>query len=271
MLYFKKSLALVMCAFWHVILVCVSPVHGYFDHPKEKGWFFFKETPREPSDKIGVSNENNTDSQGTSQSKAAFKKIKRLQQEFEEATALALVSPTPQNVQKVMRLQREILNKASTFSERWMEVSLSEERFNRPEDNGSAVHRKVMRDVDDKQLDTHIKKLAKHMGLFFVFKSQCSYCHEYAPLIKEFAKEYGFVLEGISADGGTLKEFPKPLMDNGALRTLNPQGYYPALFLAHPGSNQFLPLSFGITSPAELRGRLQIIIKNLEKGRFSYE
>jgi conjugal transfer pilus assembly protein TraF len=149
-----------------------------------------------------------------------------------------------------------------------MEVSLSEERYNRPEDNGSAVHRKVMRDVDDKQLDTHIRNLAKHMGLFFVFKSKCAYCHEYAPTIKAFAQEYGFKVEAISADGGIVKEFPKPLLDNGALQKLNPQGYYPAVFLAHPESNRFMPLAYGITSPSELKQRLQIIIKNLAQGKF---
>lgn len=268
MLYFRKDLTFAVCAFWHVILVFVSPVHGYFDHPKEKGWFFFKQTPRKPSNKTGDSHENKTDSRGTLQSKEAVQKIKNIQQEFDEATALALVSPTPQNVQRMMRLQRQILDRASTFSDRWMEVSLWEERYNRPEDNGSALHRKVMRNVNDKDLTAHIKNLAKHMGLFFVFKSHCRYCHEYAPTIKEFAQEYGFKVEAVSADGGVLKEFPKPLLDNGALQKLNPQGYYPAVFLAHPESNRFVPLAYGITSPSELRQRLHIIIQNLEQGRF---
>ena len=146
-----------------------------------------------------------------------------------------------------------------------MQASLFEGQHLRSEDNGAPLHRKLMQKQKEEELQQKIRKLAKETGLFFIFKESCPYCHAFAPVVKEFAQEYGFEVKAISGDGGKLKEFPDAVPDNGIIQKINVKGVYPALFLAHLPTGHVIPVAWGMTTPVQLLENFSTIIKALER------
>ena len=144
-----------------------------------------------------------------------------------------------------------------------------EGRAIRPEDNGTPLHRKIMQEQKEKELQHKIRRLAKETGLFFLFKQSCPHCHAFAPVVKEFAQQYGFEVKAISGDGGKLKEFPEAVPDNGIIQKVNVKGVYPALFLAHPPTGNVIPVAWGMTTPTQLMDNFTTIIKALERQDFN--
>ena len=233
----------------------------------DEGWFWYqreekkelrtdtwkdKSVPSTPSHKIPTAQE----------------KVKQIQQDFEEATAQAILNPTLSNVQHVMTLQRQIIDRSSEFQETWMQASLFEGQHMRASDNGTPVHRKIMQEQKEKELHQKLRRLAKETGLFFIFREDCKFCHAFAPVVKEFSREYGFEVKAISGDGGVLKEFPDAVSDNGMIDKINVKRVYPALFLAHPPTGNVIPVAWGMTTPDQLLDNFSTIIKALEGRTF---
>ncbi|MBL0941388.1 MAG: conjugal transfer protein TraF [Alphaproteobacteria bacterium] len=104
-----------------------------------------------------------------------------------------------------------------------------------------------------------IKELAKTHGLFFFFKANCSYCHAFAPIVKSFARTYGWQVLAISLDGSQLKEFPQAIFDNGAARTLGVTSV-PTLLAVEPKAQITIPLSFGMSSQDQIEERIRTLI-----------
>lgn len=241
-----------------------------FYNSHEEGWFWYREEKKE----LREGNEKHVQGRPSRSSTPSIKilsardKVKYIQDNFEEATAQAILNPTLSNVHNVMTLQRQIIDRSTQFQEKWMQASLFEGQHLRPEDNGTPIHRKIMQEQKEKELQHKIRRLAKETGLFFLFQHKCPYCHAFAPVVKEFAQEYGFEVKAISGDGGKLKEFPDTVPDNGIIQKINAKGVYPALFLAHPATGNVIPVAWGMTTPDQLLDNLSTIIKVLEGKAF---
>ena len=231
----------------------------------EQGWFWYKQDKNERPEKSGKRQDLSDPSSNTLTYR---EKIKRIQEEFEEATAKAILNPTLANVQQILALQRRLLDRSTQFQERWMQATLFEGQHERAQDQASALHRQILYAQKEKELHKKLRLLAKETGLFFLFKGDCPYCHAFAPTVKSFAQEYGFEVKAVSGDGGSLKEFPDAVSDNGIERVLNPQGIYPALFLAHPSTGRVIPVAWGMTPPAQLLENFSTILTALEGGIF---
>lgn len=245
-----------------------KPFYGHH----EEGWFWYqKEEKKELRSGRKKTFQNQPPAPSTPSSKIhiARDEVKQIQEDFEEATARAILIPTLSNVQNVMTLQRQIIDRASSFQEKWMQASLFEGQHIRPEDNGTPLHRKIMQEQKEKELQHKIRRLAKETGLFFLFKQSCPHCHAFAPVVKEFAQQYGFEVKAISGDGGKLKEFPEAVPDNGIIQKVNVKGVYPALFLAHPPTGNVIPVAWGMTTPTQLMDNFTTIIKALERQDFN--
>jgi thiol-disulfide isomerase/thioredoxin len=46
-----------------------------------------------------------------------------------------------------------------------------------------------------------MKNIAREHGLIFFFRSDCPYCHQYAPTLKLLSEMYGIEVLGVSIDG----------------------------------------------------------------------
>jgi conjugal transfer pilus assembly protein TraF len=168
------------------------------------------------------------------------------------------------------------MNRATEFEKSWMLASLLTNQNYRSSDQPSPQHRKVYQEQLDHQLDQKIRTLAKTYGLFFLFKEDCPYCHEFAPVVKGLMNLYGFECKAIggrpstSADAKALELFLDVEADNGTIAALNPEGIFPALFLVNPQSRQVIPLARGLVSLSQLRENFKVIIRFLEEAPHAY-
>lgn len=203
-------------------------------------------------------------------------RMETLQKNFEEIQAKAILEPSLENVQVMQQAQNVIMNRATEFEKAWMLASLITAQNFHSSDQPSPPHRKVYQEQLDHQLDHKIRTLAKTYGLFFLFKEDCPYCHEFAPFVKDLLNLYGFECKAIgdrpstSAYGKVLELFPSAEGDNGTIAALNPEGIFPSLFLVNPQSRQVIPLARGLVSLSQLRENFKVIIRFLEETPHEY-
>lgn len=223
----------------------------------QKGWLWYKHTlpPRT----------NKPQEQTPTKGHIYTQRLERFQKNFDEILAKAVLEPTLDNVQTMQQAQNTIMDRASIFEKMWMLSSLLSGQTFRASDQPNPQHRKVYQEQNDRQLTLKIKGLAKSYGLFFLFKEDCPYCHEFAPIVKDLMNLYGFEGKAISRDGKALELFPDAEGDNGTIAVLNREGIYPSLFLINPQSRQVIPLARGLVSLSQLRENFKVIIRFLEE------
>jgi conjugal transfer pilus assembly protein TraF len=227
---------------------------GFYDGSKE-GWYWFEQQQlelkvHEPGDEL---KDILSSSQDASQKLAAIRNLaaKQLDQ--------AIMLPTAANIKNYRITQDYVSAQASTFSKNWQLVN----HFN-PEFDASLQHPynhsaiRVKREQDEKLKRKRIEDLAQHYGLVFFFKAGCPYCHKYASFVKDFAERFGFAVQAVSLDGGTLPEFPNPIIDQGLAARLQVKAV-PALIAANPGAEQFFPLAYGFVAEEEILERMQML------------
>jgi conjugal transfer pilus assembly protein TraF len=191
-------------------------------------------------------------------------KLMQLRENFEEAMAHSILVPTLQNVTRTKHLHDQLIKGSEKFSELWTISALTETRGHEASTNLNPVHRKLYEQQKTQTLEKKLKTLSKHYGLFFVFKLDCPYCHQFAPLVVEFAEKFGFELKGISKEGGHLPGLQNTSKDNGILSLINPEGVYPALFLANPKTLEVIPIAWGMISYSELLQNIETVLPLLE-------
>ncbi|MBM3632380.1 MAG: conjugal transfer protein TraF [Alphaproteobacteria bacterium] len=251
-----------------LLIFLISPVHSNWYSGEQKGWLWYKRSlsiiKKEENDSAINKNE-------LSKRLSYPGRIETLRKNFEEIQAKAILEPTLDNVQMMQQAQNAIMNRATEFEKAWMLASLLTTQNFRSSDQPSPQHRKVYQEQLDHQLDQKIRTLTKTYGLFFLFKEDCPYCHEFAPIVKDLMNIYGFECKAIGGRPSTFAErkalelFTDAEVDNGTIAVLNPEGIFPALFLVNPQTRQVIPLARGLVNQSQLRENLKVIIRFLEE------
>jgi conjugal transfer pilus assembly protein TraF len=222
---------------------------------QEEGWFWYRDPPKLHTARPPAPSVPKTPATKSPEIVAheAFKA------RLEQALAIAYINPTEANVRTYLTLQTQAVRRASTFADAWQKAVWTTPEFDftleRPV-NATALE-VYDRERQAAQIRT-AKELARTHVLFFLFRSDCPYCQQFAPLLKSFEEKFRLPIFAISLDGGTLPEFPGARVDNGIAATLNVT-QVPALFLASPRTNVITPLGYGVLSESELLERLQAI------------
>lgn len=229
-----------------------EPTATYWREHRE-GWFWYRDPvqpkPRAPS--------------------AAPKKPKdlddfdALQKRLEDLKRVAVMNPTDSNLLAYMRLQRLVMDKSQVFADRWQRLVWSvpdlDYGINGRPTNAMAIHV-----FDDQQRDRDarsVRGLAATHGLIFVFRSDCPFCHRFAPILKRFEQEFGITVLAVSMDGGTLPEYPDARPDNGIATRLQARSV-PALYLTQPSRRDIRPVGFGLMSDTELLERVATLARD---------
>lgn len=191
-----------------------------------------------------------------------------MQAKLEELKKVAIMNPSLANMRAFMRYQGVVLDKAGTFAEQWQRTlaltpDLDTSARLRPTNAAAA------RAFDQQQGDADravLARFAQTHGLFFYFRSDCPYCHAFAPTLKRFAQATGFNVMAISLDGGTLPDFPEARRDNGSAARVIEGGIttVPALVLMDPRTGARTPVGFGVMSDSELAERLRLLLRGAE-------
>lgn len=223
----------------------------------QRGWHFYEDPDpppvEEPSPKAEPLN-------AEPQKPPEIVQFERLQKKLEETRNVAIINPTEPNVRRYMELEARIVNQASRFADVAQRVAWSTPELD-PTLHGRPVNAKALEIFEQGQLQTRsrsVAALAKDHVLFFFFRSDCPYCHAFAPTLEAFQARHGLTVVPISMDGGGIPGFSNPRRDNGIGRTLNVT-QVPAVFLAQPFTGKIAPIGFGMLSESQLLERIAIV------------
>ena len=196
-------------------------------------------------------------------SKTPTEIIKAYSQELEAKLHLALLEPSHQNIQAYQEMQKDLMERSGRFSQTWMQVVYQNPHLDHTlvsPVNQNARH--IYLDQEQIKMCNIIKKLKDQYGLFFFFKSDCDYCHKFAPIVQQFADKYDWQLIAISLDGGSIPGFKELLVDNGISNKLEVK-VVPAVFAVDPKAEKLLPIAYGLTSLDEMENRIMALIGDL--------
>lgn len=226
---------------------------------RERGWFWYHVSPPEGKDKAKTLPHSTAAAAPTRP--AQLIEFEALQKRVEELRNIAIIRPTERNIQNYLAVQAEVIDKASVFADVAQRVIWANPEFDYTV-TGRPVNAKALEVFDREAIGARegaTMALAKDHALFFFFRSDCPYCHQFGPYLKEFEAKFGLAVVPISIDGGPLlPAFPNPRIDNGIGRTLEVREV-PALFLVEPVSGRIVPIGYGVLSESELLERLQAV------------
>lgn len=186
-----------------------------------------------------------------------------MQQRLDELKRVAVMNPTDANLVAYMRYQRFVMNKSEVFAERWQRLvwtvpELDYGLTGRPTNSMAIGAFDEQQQVRQAQA---VRNLASTHGLLFIFRSDCPYCHRFAPILKRFEQEFGMTVFPVSLDGRGLPEYPNPQLDNGIATRLN-ASMVPALYLTAPSKRQIRPVGFGVMALTELLERIAALAQD---------
>ena len=226
---------------------------------RERGWFWYQLPPEreQPQARPPAAVAPRTEAAHPAELIA----FDALQKRVEELRNIAIIHPTERNIRNYLAVQAEVIDKASAFADVAQRVIWANPEFDYTV-TGRPVNAKALEVFDREAINARegtAAALAKDHALFFFFRSDCPYCHQFGPYLKEFEAKFGLTVVPISVDGGPLlPAFPNPKIDNGIARTLDVREV-PALFLVEPGSSKIVPIGYGVLSESELLERLQVV------------
>lgn len=185
--------------------------------------------------------------------------FERLQKSLEQTRHIAIVRPTEANVRRYMELEAQVVARASTFADVAQRIAWASPELD-PTLQGRPVNARALEVFDQLQMaqrSESISALGRDHVLFFFFRSDCPYCHAFAPTLEAFQARHGIQVVAISVDGGPMPGFPDARHNNGIATTLQ-VAQVPAVYLAQPFSGRITPIGFGVLSEAQLLERIAI-------------
>lgn len=242
----------------------------YEDRPSEQDE---KPAPKQPEKPVG----GQPSAKPASQDEQDLVKFTAFQKSLEDAGKIATINPTDRNMLRWMELLAESRRKATVFTDSGLRVAALnpsvDDRYNGMNMRPANPAATATWDAEDRRLQqARLEALSRTHGIFFFFKSDCPYCHAYAPLLKRFAQKYGLTVMAVSMDGGPIAEFPDARVNNGiAGRVVDQLGIpreqfvVPFTVLAKPSTQEVLPLGFGVMNEAELTERLDLFASEFER------
>ena len=226
-----------------------------------RGWHFYEEPEpesedrRPPPPKVAPAA-----ARPTAGKPPEIVEFERLQKSLEETRNIAIMRPTEANVRRYMELEAKVVARASTFADVAQRIAWATPELD-PTLQGRPVNAKALEVFDQLQMSQRsesIGALGRDHALFFFFRSDCPYCHAFAPTLEAFQARHGIRVVAISVDGGPMPGFPDARRDNGIATTLKVT-QVPAVYLAQPFTGKITPIGFGVLSEAQLLERITIV------------
>ncbi|MBE0612146.1 MAG: conjugal transfer protein TraF [Burkholderiales bacterium] len=232
-----------------------DPVSNSYWLRNREGWFWYRDPPL-PAPKSPLP-------PAASRRPPELARFEAMQKRLDELKRVAVMNPTETNLLAYMRYQRMVMNKSEVFAEHWQRLvwtvpELDYGLTGRPT-NSMAI---AAFDEDQRERQAQaIRGLSATHGLLFIFRSDCPYCHRFAPILKRFEQEFGMLVFPVSLDGGGLPEYPNPQPDNGIAARLN-ASVVPALYLTAPSKREIRPVGFGLMALSDLIERIAALAQD---------
>ena len=227
---------------------------AYWQQHRE-GWFWYRDPPpRKPGPA--------PQAPATPTQPRELADFEAMQQRLETLKRVAVMNPSDGNLLAYMRYQRMVMDRSQVFADRWQRLVWQEPDLDYSL-SGRPTNTLAIAAFDERQRSRDsdaVRQLAATHGLIFVFRSDCPFCHRFAPVLKRFAQQHGLTVLAVSLDGGTLPEYPDARPDNGIAARLNARAV-PALYLTQPRQREVRTVGFGLMSDTELLERLAALAR----------
>ena len=222
---------------------------------KRDGWFWYRDPPPPAAKALPKP--------VAPQRPRELVEFEAMQKRLDDLKRVAVMNPTDANLLAYMRYQRFVMNKSEVFAERWQRLvwtvpELDYGLTGRPT-NATAIG--VFDEQSQERQMQRIRALSATHGLLFIFRSDCPYCHRFAPILKRFEQEFGMLVFPVSLDGRGLPEYPNPQPDNGTAARLN-ASVVPALYLTAPSKREIRPVGFGLMALTDLIERIAALAQD---------
>ena len=222
-----------------------------FFQDKTSGWFWYK-------DHIMVKNKHSNQIQINPEAQVDFEK-----QELDRLLKIAIKQPTQQNLINFIKLRNKIIDQSYKFSLQLQKINLIHPELDQLKTYPvNQVAKEIYRQQKTENVEAKITDLSQTHGLFFIFRSDCRYCHSFAATVKNFANKYNWSVIAITLDGKANPEFPNARSDNGWARKLKISGV-PALIMVEPKANKIFPIAIGAISEEDIIERIDLLTREI--------
>lgn len=177
----------------------------YHNENRYRGWYWFEEDQQDPA-----ATSTPMPHQQEISPEIAKAEIEQFAKKLEERKFIMLARPTVENVKAYRELEEQLWQQAFMLEDSWRLANLVHPALHdltKQPVNVAGV--KLKRKIEEEDKSKVIDELAKRFDLVLFFRSDCQYCHEFAPVLQRFGLEHGFNIEAVSADGGELAQFQK--------------------------------------------------------------
>lgn len=244
---------------------CTFAHNTDFYQKHAEGWFWYQDPPvigDEDDEKVKKADMPKTEHAQTlvTATEKAHQQMNHFKKRLEDLKVIAMINPTPANVEAYMRIQKEMMERSEQFSKTWQRVVLTNADLNPEVVSPTAQYAKPIQNaLNTKKRTDVITHLAKTYGLIYFFKGNCPYCTGFAPIVKMFADKYNWNVMAISLDGSSSDVFPDARSDNGIGAALTLQSV-PALLAFNAETQDVIPISYAMTSLDQLEQNVMTLV-----------
>ena len=213
---------------------------------KLEGWYYFQESESEnPKEKPSSLDE-------------AEEILECEKLHLKKLLALALLTPTSENVEQYLREQNRWVNQSTQFADTWGKVLLEKPNLGdfllNPTTNYGLL---AKRDVDLEKRKALLHNLSKNSFLLFFFRGEDPFSEKAAEVANLFASLNHWTVKAISLDGYGTKNIANFEIDKGLSQNLGVDAA-PSFFVVNPFENRVSPVGAGLISVSELEQNIEI-------------
>lgn len=219
---------------------------------QEKGWFWYKDPPdppkkkKPPPPKPGAKPEHPVLS------------AEWLRDNMDKYRFLAIDSPTKDNMEMYLLLQKLMMDKAEKFAMAHRQYSMFNPGLDETASNPvGGTARNAMELVQNEAMDKTLKKLSKRVGIWYFFRSDCQFCHKMNPAMNMLTNINGMSVVSISLDhkASTDGMIAKWRPDAGQGQMLGVTGT-PTIFIVDPDTKKVVNLATGVRTLPDIQRRI---------------
>jgi len=232
-------LFVLLIAFSHPILAT-----SFYDD-KARGWFWYEENEVEPEVEEIAPVPVPVPVPITAQILTPSEQLKAQGVALENLMATAILTPTPENYVNYLALSKEIQEQSQNFGRGFSQAIALNPTYDYSLESPNNTQAIVANnEQNNKENNATIATMANETALLFFFRSDCPYCHRFAPIVKKFSEFFGFTVIPISLDNKGLPEYPYPKENLQLVHQLEIK-VVPAVALMKPSTNELAIVGFG--------------------------
>lgn len=191
----------------------------------------------------------------------AAEELIKVREKLDTAKALAILSPTKQNIRHYMILQKEVVENAENFSQVWAKIVLEDAVLNTQIKNPTAQYAiNARKALEYETIEKTLLKNKNHHLLLFVYDSEQKFSQIAADMMKTFEKDTNWEVIGVSVDSKNLPEFPNSKISIDKGKTLG-ISTTPSYVLINKETEEIIHAGFGALSVSQLKENIFMQLK----------